>query len=76
LHFVVSTSRAAADDDTETNPMSLENVAKEKYMGKVKGKLSLFSIVTDVFAAVILCAAHRKNIPNYKLIFSIISRVR
>ena len=30
-------------DDTETNPMSLENMAKEKYMGKVKGKLSLFT---------------------------------
>jgi hypothetical protein len=45
--------------------MSLENVAKEKQMGKVKGKLSLFTVVSDVAAI-----ANPQNIPNYKRSFN------
>ena len=56
------------DDDAETNPMSLENVAKEMFMGKVKGKLSLFASFFSVsFSCAVLALASYaivKNISN------------
>ena len=49
--LVLACKHSRADDDAETNPMSLENVAEEIY-GKSKKENSLFSSSTAAAAAV------------------------
>lgn len=55
-----------ADDDAETNPMSLENVAKEKY-GKVKGKLSLSCLTAGT-------SAEHSQLKAFRLLLRLIRR--